>query len=114
MKEYIGLMNPKEDNSPFLDKKYKEAKVEDKLAPNTLLEMQEIANAPWNDVGGNDNNNETMTREQYISFIKEQERLEEEARLQDEATMAEPPKIEAPRMAEIGVQVDPPPENKGT
>ena len=55
-----------------------------------------------------------MTREQYISFIKEQERLEEEARLQDEATMAEPPKIEAPRMAEIGVQVDPPPENKGT
>ena len=57
MKEYIGLMNPKEDNSPFLDKKYKEAKVEDKLAPNTLLEMQEIANAPWNDVGGNDNNN---------------------------------------------------------
>ena len=26
----------------------------------------------------------------------------------------EPPKIQAPRVTEIGVQVDPPPENKGT
>ena len=40
-------MNPKEDNRPFLDKKYQDAKIEDKQAPNTLLEMQEIANAPW-------------------------------------------------------------------
>jgi len=68
-------MNPKEDNSPFLDKKYKDAKVEDKLAPNTLLEMQEIANAPWDDGKGQEGAEEgsfpIMTREQYIAFIKE-------------------------------------------
>jgi len=39
LKEYIGLMNPKEDNRPYLDKKFQDAGVEDKLAPNTLLQM---------------------------------------------------------------------------
>ena len=44
-------MNPKEDNRKYLDKKYKDARVEDKEAPNTLLEMQEIASAPWDVTG---------------------------------------------------------------
>ena len=29
LKEYIGLMNPKEDNRKYLDKKYQDAKLED-------------------------------------------------------------------------------------
>ena len=66
-------MNPKEDNRPFLDKKYQDAKIEDKQAPNTLLEMQEIANAPWDTQG----NGEGMTRDEYITFVKDQEKLEE-------------------------------------
>lgn len=37
LKEYIGLLNPKEDNSPYLDRKFQDAGVEDKIAPNTLL-----------------------------------------------------------------------------
>ena len=39
LKEYIGLMNPKEDNRQYLDRKYQDAGVEDKIQPNTLLEM---------------------------------------------------------------------------
>ena len=39
LKEYIGLLNPAEDNSPFLDRKFQDAGVEDKIAPNTLLQM---------------------------------------------------------------------------
>ena len=49
LKEYIGLMNPKEDNRQYIDKKFQDAGVEDKIQPNTLLEMQELPNAPWND-----------------------------------------------------------------
>ena len=37
LKEYIGLMNPKEDNRKYLDKKYQDAKLEDTQQPNTLL-----------------------------------------------------------------------------
>ena len=40
-------MNPKENNDQYLEKVLKEPKVEDKAQPNVLLEMQEIANAPW-------------------------------------------------------------------
>lgn len=47
LKEYIGLMNPKENNDQYIQKVLKEPKVEDKQEPNVLLEMQEIANAPW-------------------------------------------------------------------
>ena len=68
-------MNPKEDNRQYLDKKYQDAKTEDKIAPNTLLEMQEIANAPWDTAG----NGEGPSRDDYINFIKTQE-LEEEAK----------------------------------
>ncbi len=32
----------------------------------------------------------------------------------EEKAHAEPPKLEAPRINEIGVQVDPPPQNVGT
>ena len=73
LKEYIGLMNPKEDNRQYLDKKYQDAKTEDKIAPNTLLEMQEIANAPWDTAG----NGEGPSRDDYINFIKTQELAEE-------------------------------------
>ena len=66
LKEYIGLMNPKEDNRQYLDKKFQDAGVEDKIAPNTLLEMQDIANAPWEAEGA-------MTRDDYIAFVKNQE-----------------------------------------
>jgi len=68
-------MNPKEDNRQYLDKKYQDAKVEDLPAPNTLLTMQEIASAPWDQTG---NGEVGMTREDYIAFVKNQE-LEEEA-----------------------------------
>ena len=68
-------MNPKEDNSPFIHKKFQDAITEDKLAPNTLLEMQEIANAPW-DANGT---GEGMTREEYIALVKVQEAEEERA-----------------------------------
>lgn len=44
-------MNPKEDNRKYLDRKYQDAGVEDKIQPNTLLEMQELPNAPWNTGG---------------------------------------------------------------
>lgn len=66
LKEYIGLMNPTEDNRQYLDKKFQDAGVEDKIAPNTLLEMQDIANAPWEADGG-------MTRDDYVAFVKNQE-----------------------------------------
>jgi len=58
-------MNPNENNAEYLDKKYRDAKVEDKTMPNTLLEMQEISNAPWDPA-----NNSGMTREEYIAFVK--------------------------------------------
>ena len=61
-------MNPKEDNRQYLDKKYQDAKVEDKLAPNTLLEMQEIPNAPWD---ANGSGEKGMTRDDYIAFVKD-------------------------------------------
>lgn len=32
-------MNPKEDNKEYLDRKYIDAKDEEKTQPNTLLEM---------------------------------------------------------------------------
>lgn len=53
-----------------MDKKYKgyrDAKVEDKQAPNTLLEMQEMPNAPWDTTG----NGEGITRDDYITFVKD-------------------------------------------
>ena len=64
-------MNPKEDNRQYLDKKYQDAKIEDKIQPNTLLEMQEIPNAPWDD---NEDGEKGMTRDDYINFVKDQER----------------------------------------
>lgn len=103
LKEYIGLMNPKEDNRQYLDRKYQDAGVEDKPAPNTLLEMQEIANAPWDTAGAG----EGMTREDYISFVKNVE-------LEEAKAEAEPPRLVAPMVSEIGVQVDPPPVNVAT
>ena len=48
-----------------------------------------------------------MTRDDYVSFVKDQERIEEEA-------MIEPPKLLAPLVSEIGIQVDPPPQHVGT
>ena len=75
----------------------KENKQEDKQAPNVLLNMQEIANAPWQDQGGNPG----MTRDQYIDFVKEQELLEEQQNF-------EPPRMTIPTVKEFGVQVDPP------
>ena len=69
LKEYIGLMNPKEDNRKYL-KKYQDANLEDTQQPNTLLQMQEIANAPWDTTGQGNG----MTREDYISFIKDMEK----------------------------------------
>ena len=74
LKEYIGLMNPKEDNRKYL-KKYQDANLEDTQQPNTLLQMQEIANAPWDQTGEGNG----MTREDYISFIKDMEKEEEKA-----------------------------------
>ena len=48
-----------------------------------------------------------MTRDDYIAFIKDLEKEEEKAQV-------EPPKMIAPMVSEIGVQVDPPPQNVGT
>ena len=48
-----------------------------------------------------------MTRDDYISFIKDLEKEEEKAQV-------EPPKMIAPVVSSIGVQVDPPPQNVGT
>ena len=78
MKEYIGLMNPKEDNRQYLDRKYQDAGVEDKIEPNTLLEMQELPNAPWNEGGDQAaaGGAPQMTREEYIAFVKNQELME--------------------------------------
>lgn len=72
-------MNPKEDNRQYLDRKYQDAGVEDKIQPNTLLEMQELPNAPWNTGGGDeagDGSAPGMTREEYIAFVKNQELME--------------------------------------
>ena len=67
-------MNPKENNDQYIKKVLKEPKREDQAQPNTLLEMQDIANAPWQaDAEGN----QGMTRDEYIDFVKEQELLEE-------------------------------------
>ena len=76
-------MNPKEDNRQYLDRKYQDAGVEDKIQPNTLLEMQELPNAPWNEEGG-DGSAPGMTREEYIAFVKNQELMEQQAALQEE------------------------------
>ena len=65
--------------------------------PNTLLEMQEISNAPWQAQGDDPG----MTRDQYINFVKEQELIEEQQNL-------EPPRMEIPTVKEFGVQVSPP------
>ena len=77
-----------------MDKKYQDAKTEDKLAPNTLLEMQEIPNAPWDVEGSGDKGG--MTRDDYIAFVKDQERMEEQAQI-------EPTMPHAPNVAEIGI-----------
>ena len=71
-------MNPKEDNRQYLDRKYQDAGVEDKIRPNTLLEMQELPNAPWNTGGdaGDGSSAPGMTREEYIAFVKNQEIME--------------------------------------
>ena len=61
--------------------------------------MQDIANAPWEDGG--------MTRDDYIAFVKNQE-------LQEEKNQQEPSKLEVPQHSEIGIQVDPPPQERGT
>ena len=118
LKEYIGLMNPKEDNRQYLDRKYQDAGVEDKIQPNTLLEMQELPNAPWNTggdgTGGGDGGNPGMTREEYIALVKHQEVMEQQAQKEEEDAQAEPPKFHAPAVAEIGIQVDPPPVNVAT
>lgn len=66
-------MNPEEDNEKYMNEKFQDAIVEDVIAPNTLLEMQEIANAPW-DITGEDGG---LTRDDYIAFVKNAE-LEEE------------------------------------
>ena len=60
-------MNPKENNEQYLKKVLKEPKGEDKVEPNTLLEMQDIANAPWQGGDGNPG----MTRDEYVDFVKE-------------------------------------------
>ena len=39
LKEYVGLLNPKENNQRYLDKKYQDAKREERTMPNTLMEM---------------------------------------------------------------------------
>ena len=93
LKEYIGLMSPKENNQQYLDKKYKDAKREEKTMPNTLMEMQDITNAPWQNGG--------MTRDDYVNFVKHQESMEMKNDF-------EPAKINIPQVANAEVQVDPP------
>ena len=56
--------------------------------------MQEIPNAPW-DVDGNGDKG-GMTRDDYIAFVKDQERMEEQAQI-------EPTMPHAPNVAEIGI-----------
>ena len=84
LKEYIGLMNPTENNQQFLNQQYQEAKFEDKFQPNTLLQMQEISNAPW--LMGAENAPQ-ITRDEYIDMIKQQEI--EEAKLDYEPSHAQ-------------------------
>lgn len=55
-----------------------------------------------------------MTREEYIALVKSQELAEQRALAEEEQAHAEPPKLQPPRVSEIGVQVDPPPVNVGT
>ena len=111
-------MNPKEDNRQYLDRKYQDAGIEDKIQPNTLLEMQELPNAPWNTggdgTGGGADGAQGMTREEYIALVKNQELMEQKALQEEEDAQAEPPKFHAPQVAEIGIQVDPPPVNVAT
>lgn len=66
LKEYLGLMNPDENNAEYIDKKYQDARTEDKFLPNTLLQMQELAHAPW--LAGGEN-----ARNEYIEMVKQQE-----------------------------------------
>jgi hypothetical protein len=47
LKEYFGLGNRAENNEQYLKKKLQAAAKEDKVEPNTLLQMQELAQAPW-------------------------------------------------------------------
>ena len=54
-----------------MDRKYQDAGVEDKIQSNTLLEMQELPNAPWNTGEAGDGSAAPgMTREEYIAFVK--------------------------------------------
>ena len=68
LKEYIGLMNMKENNAQYLDKKYQDAKREEKTLPNTLMEMQDISNSPWENGG--------ISRDDYINMVKNQEMID--------------------------------------
>lgn len=54
--------------------------------------MQELPNAPWNTGGDNDGGAPGMNREEYISFVKNQELMEEQERALEEQAEAEPPK----------------------
>lgn len=71
MKEYVGQLTKDEDNAPYIDKKFKDAKIEERTLQNSLLDMQEISNAPWKPP------NTGLTRADYVNALKAQEILQE-------------------------------------
>lgn len=61
--DFITERNPDEDQTNYLKKELKKNQVEEKTQPNTLLIMQEAANAPW---GGKTD----FTKSMFIDKVK--------------------------------------------
>jgi len=62
-----------ENDKTYLEKELKQNQVEEKAQPNTLLQMQEAANAPWG---------KEFTKSSYVEKVK----------AADAETQYEPPK----------------------
>ena len=64
--QYLSQVDPSEDQTGFLNNELKTNIQEDKPLPNTLLQMQEPAHAPYGPNSG-------VTKEMFIKEIKTRE-----------------------------------------
>ena len=52
LKEYIGLLDPEQDNSKYVGRQLTQVMDEDQMATNQLKNMQEMATAPFGPSAG--------------------------------------------------------------
>ena len=62
IKEYIGQMQPEEDQAKYVGREFVKAELEDTTHANALQDMQEMANAPFGPNG--------MSKEEYAAQIR--------------------------------------------